>query len=254
MEIKIDGIGIYILVFARIVSMFAFNPIFSRRNIPSQVRGALSVILTMVIAPNVSFPDYVFSIDLKFFILILNQIFVGFCLGFIFNIFYYMMFFVGDFLDIQFGMSVAKIFDPAANIQKSLTGTYINIFFVLYFFMTDTHLTLIKLLAQSFSFIPFDGFLLNQNTTQFILNLMTAVFSFSLKLIFPFIVVEFVLEISMGILMKLIPQIHIFIINLQIKMVVAILLLLAFAHPMAEFIDRYIIVMVDNMVKLFATV
>lgn len=252
MNFVIDGIGIYILVFVRIATMFAFDPILSRRNVTRQLRIGFSILLTLLIAPTVNFNDYVFNLDLQLVMLILNQLFIGFCLSFVFTVFYYLLFFVGDFLDIQFGMSVAKIFDPSSNIQKSLTGTYINIFFVIYFFLTNTHLVIIKLLAQSFKFFPLDKFLLNDNISQFMLNLMTSVFSFSLRLILPFLVVEFILEISMGILMKLIPQIHIFIINLQIKIFVAILLLLAFAHPMAEFIDKYIAIMVDNMVKVIA--
>lgn len=252
MTLVIDDIGIYLLVFIRIAAMFAFDPILSRRNVTSQIRLGFSILLTILIAPTVNFEGYVLNLDLELFILILNQIFIGFCLSFVFSIFYYVLFFVGDFLDIQFGLSVAKIFDPATNIQKSLTGTYINIIFVIYFFLTNTHLILIKLLAQSFKFFPLDKFLFNDDIASFMLNVMTSVFSFSLKLILPFLVVEFILEISMGILMKLIPQIHVFIINLQIKILVAILLLLAFAHPMAEFIDKYIVVMVDNMVKVIA--
>ena len=51
----------------------------------------------------------------------------------------------------------------------------------------------------------------------------------------------------MGVLMKLIPQIHVFVINIQLKMLLGILLLLLFAGPITSFLDNYIRLMFENM-------
>ncbi|MGL5972228.1 MAG: flagellar biosynthetic protein FliR [Oscillospiraceae bacterium] len=250
MTIELEQIGIYILTFARVASMISFNSLFGRKNVSSYVRSGLILLLTILIAPNVQFEDFQFSYDIVFVLMLLNQVLIGFCLNFIFQIFYYMLFFVGDFLDMQFGLSAAKIFDPNTNIQMSLTGNFLNLLFVLYIFVTNSHLTLIKVFADSFKYIPFDTFIFNPKMFEFILNIYTSVFTLGLKLILPFLAVEFILEISMGILMRLIPQIHIFVINIQIKLLVAILLLIIFSVPMAEFIDKYIVIMFDNMTRV----
>ena len=67
----------------------------------------------------------------------------------------------------------------------------------------------------------------------------------------PFMAAEFVLELSMGVLMKLIPQIHVFVINIQFKLLLGILLLLAFANPIATFTDHYMRLMLENLQRAF---
>lgn len=73
----------------------------------------------------------------------------------------------------------------------------------------------------------------------------------ALRLTLPFIAAEFVLELSMGVLMKLIPQIHVFVINIQFKLLLGILLLLAFSSPIASFVDNYMRIMWENLQRAF---
>ncbi len=55
----------------------------------------------------------------------------------------------------------------------------------------------------------------------------------------------------MGVLMKLIPQIHVFVINIQFKLLLGILMLLAFSSPIASFIDNYMRIMLENLQRAF---
>ena len=43
----------------------------------------------------------------------------------------------------------------------------------------------------------------------------------------------------MGVLMKLIPQIHVFVINIQFKILLALFMLWAYAQPINSFLDSY---------------
>ena len=70
------------------------------------------------------------------------------------------------------------------------------------------------------------------------------------NLALPFVAAEFVIEVAMGILMKLIPQMHVFVINIQLKILVGIFLLLAFAQPIGDFMDRYMEAMLHSVETL----
>ena len=52
--------------------------------------------------------------------------------------------------------------------------------------------------------------------------------------------------------MKLIPQIHVFVINMQMKVMLGFVLLLAFSGPIASFLDNYMRVMLENMQWAFS--
>ena len=133
----------------------------------------------------------------------------------------------------------------------SASGNLLNILFVLYILATDSHLLLIRIFTDSFQILPVGAVLISQEGARFFIDLFVSAFSLAMRLVFPFMAAEFVLELSMGILMKLIPQIHIFVINIQFKMLLGLILLLAFAAPVSSFLDNYMRIMLENLQYAF---
>lgn len=248
MTVQFDGIQTFLLVFVRMLCMLAFNPLMSRRNVPRRILTGLSLCMTLVLSPIVTPVPELAGLDMAF--CMLREVFIGFLCGYVFQMFYYLVFFVGDFLDMEFGLSMSKVFDPGTNIQASITGTLLNITFMLYFFATDSHLVLIRLFAASFDIIAVGGMSINIGVNQLMLEVFISVFSLVLHLILPFAVAEFTVEVAMGVLMKLIPQIHVFVINMQTKILVALTLLLLLAPYIGSFIDRYLGIMLENMQRI----
>jgi flagellar biosynthetic protein FliR len=248
MEYTFDSIHLYILVFVRMVGMLVFNPLLSRRNLPAQMRVVMALGLTLLIGPGLdglAVADYD-TLDMLFGML--KGLFVGLVCGFVFQLFYYMLFFAGDFLDVEFGLSMARVFDPGSNIQMSISSNLLSIFFALYLFATNCHLLLIRIFATSYDIVPVGAdTLLGSEVSGFMINLFIGAFSMAVKLTLPFVAAEFVTEIAMGVLMKLIPQINVFVINIQFKMFLGIFLLLAFASPISSFMDNYLRILFENM-------
>lgn len=120
------GLPAYMLVFVRMAAMIGTNPLLSRRNVPAAVRAGLTALLTFLIAPGLT----VAPMDQMTLVLaMLKEFLVGFACGYVFQIFYYMLFFAGDVMDMQFGLSMAKVFDPGTNMQVSVSGNFLNILF-----------------------------------------------------------------------------------------------------------------------------
>jgi len=240
---------LYLMVFARLAGMIGMNPLLSRRNVPSSVRAALVMLMTVLLAPTLQTTGVLSTGSLDLAVGMLRELFVGYVCGFVFQIYYYMIFFAGDMMDTEFGLAMAKVFDPGTNIQMSVSGNLLNLLFVLYLFATNSHLLLIRIFATSFDIVPIGGVHFSPATAQFILQLFASVFSLVLRLAAPFIAAEFIVELSMGVLMKLIPQIHVFVLNIQLKLLLGLILLLAFAGPVGTFIDNYQKLMFEMMEK-----
>lgn len=243
-----ENIDIYVLVFVRIAGIFLLNPIIARTNIPVAVRTALVLCISVLITPAIQIPADFEPGTFDYILNFVKEIAVGFLLGYVFNIFYYMLMTAGDILDTNFGFAMAKVFNPVTNIQSALTSNILNVLFILLFFVTNSHLNLINLAVSSFDIVPigFTGINL-KSASVFAIELFGNIFSLAMKIAIPFIASEFLLEISMGILMKLIPQIHVFVINFQLKILLAIVLLFILAAPIATFIDNYIILLFDEL-------
>jgi flagellar biosynthesis protein FliR len=249
-SIFFDNIYLYILVFVRMAGIILFNPIFQRQNVIAKVKVALILGSTLIIAPVVKLDENFDPTAIDLLLCIGKELFISFIFSFVFYLFYYMLAVAGDLLDTQFGFSMAKVMDPGTNIQTAVTGNIINMLFILYFFITDSHLVLIKMVAYTYGVIPVGvPYIDFEATAKFVFEIFVSSFSLVIRLTFPYIIAEFILEVCMGILMKLIPQIHIFVINLQSKILIAMLLLLVLAYPMTVFIDNYIIIMFENIRK-----
>ncbi|WP_099205305.1 flagellar biosynthetic protein FliR [Scatolibacter rhodanostii] len=253
-SVIIESLSTYILVFCRMGGMIFFNPLLSRKNIPSQVKTALVMGITLLITPSLSATAPSEFTDFVFIWTMIKELFVGFAFGTVFQFFYYMLFAAGDIVDMGFGLSMAKAFDPGANIQVSMSGNIFQILFIMYFFVNNCHLILIKLMVSSYDLVNLGAVTFGSSVGSFMMTLFSSVFTLSIQLALPFIAASFILEISMGLLMKLIPQINVFSIHFQFKVVFGILLLFLFAEPTASFINKYINTMFMSMQELLGVI
>lgn len=247
-DITIENISVYLLVLIRIAAIVGFNPILNNKSVPAQMRAILAFTVTILLAPRVSLPTDIDITGLMYVIAMFKELFIGFILAYVCTIFYYLLITMGEIMDIQFGLSMAKVMDPGTNIQMGISDKIINFFFITMFFLTNGHLNLFRLIFTSYNYLPIGiGTIDFPEIASYGIQVFTDTFALSFKLAVPFIVGEFILEIGLGILMKLIPAIHIFIINMQLKIIVAVILLFVLAQPMAEFIDKYMVYMFEAL-------
>ncbi len=235
-----------LLVFVRMGTMLLTNPILSRRQVPTTLRLAFVLIISILLYPTLDHSAIDETKDLLYALMVMKEFLVGLFFSMIFSFFYYMIFFAGDFMDVLFGLSMAKTFDPTTNIQVSISGQYLNIFFVLYFFATNSHLVMIEIFANSYTLVPI-GVAFDIDIAGFLLSTFTATIELILKLVMPFLVVTMIIEVLLGVLMKLVPQMHLMVINIQLKIIVGIFLLIVLAYPVSLFIDNYIVIALDTM-------
>lgn len=247
-------LDVFILVFSRMGGMIFVNPLFSRRNVPMRVRAGLVFAISILLAPSMDGQAVAAYNGLEMAGAMLKELAFGVSFGLVFQIFFYMLFTAGDLMDTVFGLSMAKVFDPINGLQTTLMGQYLQIMFVLYFFATGSHLLMLKLFSYTFEVIPVGGYTLAVEAVgSFLLSLFNTAFLLIIKLALPFVAAEFLVEGTMGILMKLIPQIHIFMINMQFKIIVGLVLVVLFAQPMGDFVESYLGVLMESMQQLLTT-
>ncbi len=239
-ETLYEQLPVLMLVFLRFTGMLAFNPVLSRRGFPAPARAGLIGALTLLIAP--AFPAAQFAqwTGADLMLAMLRELAVGLVCGSVFQIFYYMLIFAGDQMDMAFGLSMAKAFDPNTHIQMSVSSSFLNLFFIMYLFATNSHLILIRLFSTSFTYLPLGQVVLTRNVLQCVIELFGYGFQLAFQLALPFIAMELILEFAVGILMKFIPQINVFVINIQLKMILGLFLLYAFVPVVSSFLSNYI--------------
>ena len=250
LTVFVDSLPVYLLVFCRIAGIILFNPLLSRSNVPGQVRAGLCLGVTLLLAPGLMDTAGAFAGPALLFGMA-KELLVGLAAGVVFQFFYYLIFLAGDVIDTGFGLSMARAFDPSTSIQMSLSGNLFQLVFIVYFFATNSHLLLIRLIGASYDLVGVGAASLSGRLAQFMTTLFVSAFFLIMQLALPFLAASFVLEMAMGVLMKLIPQINIFSIHFQFKIMFGIILLFLFAVPTGNFLGSYLDNLLVSIQNLF---
>lgn len=235
-----DNFETNLLVFSRVLGIFAFNPILSRRNIPQIVKVVCCILISMiVIMVRQPEPVETGTVIGVYLAMLLKEGFVGAVLGFITDMFFYSVQMSGEIMDMQSGHGMAKVFDPGTNLQMSIMGSFVSFMMYLYFFVINAHLTYIELFVKSFDIIPlgFEG--INPDLGISIVGYFSVVLTLVLKIAMPLIVSQTILQFCVGVLMKSVPQIQIMVINIQLKVGFGFLILFLVAVPLSDLIEKF---------------
>ena len=74
----------------------------------------------------------------------------------------------------------------------------------------------------------------------------------ALKLSMPILAAELVGQLGMGILMKAIPQINVFSINIELKVLIGLVMLFLLIAPISEFLLKAEMEMLDSLSQIIA--
>lgn len=236
----------YLLVLARVSGIFTFNPILSRNGVPSYIKVGGSMLMALVMVAGGGF-DYVMPDGLLPFVFdIAKELLVGAVLGFFVNIMLQVFGLAGEISDMQLGLSMAKSYDPTFG-SAGLITQYYSYWFMLYFFAVGGHLSYIKLFAVSFETIPLGYTSFNINIAYILVMYFETVLTLGLKLAMPVVASSLITEFCLGVLMKAVPSIHVFVLNIQIKLLVGFVVLTASCGAISEFIENIMDIMFTNL-------
>ncbi len=252
-----ESLTLFLYIVARISGFVLFNPLLNRSNFPGIFRAGLILVLSVftfsITEQAVIIPTRIIS----FLIRILMELMVGFVLGMVVHFFFYIPQLAGQAIDTQMGMTMNQIYDAGAQANLSVTAIFLNVLMTLLFFATNGHHTLLKIIITSGVGIPFGEVSIDVPLmVRASLELFVECTILAVKLCLPILVAELLGQLGMGILMKVIPQINVFSINIELKVLIGLLMMLFLISPFSEFFLQIEVTMlkrVEAMLRLLAT-
>ena len=227
---------LFMMILARMSGFVLFNPLFGRQSIPGLVKSGLILLLSVTVYPMTDYRPEIPEMMLALGVHLLLEIAVGYFLGLVMNIFFYIPLLGGETIDTQMGMSMGKTYDPGSQSSVSVTASLFNILMILLFFTANGHHTLLRIILVSGRIVPFGAVALGEELYSAVLELFIECTVMAIKLCMPILAAELLGQVGMGILMKVIPQINVFAINIELKVIVGLALLLVLIVPFSEFL------------------
>lgn len=238
---------IFLFVGCRMTGVIFFNPIFGRSSVPALVKIGLSLGIALNVTyglADINVADYT-TIDLL--LSLVREFAVGYAMGFIMQLFLSIFHIGGELMDLQLGFSMAQMYDPTTNSQVSVTGNILTIMYVLLFFITNSHLTLFAIAAKSYSVIPIGLGGVSNKIGVYVIELFGYILVYALQLALPIIVTEILVEVAVGILMRVVPNINVFVVNMQLKVMVGLIVLLTIIPVLVRFLGKLNMIMLDRI-------
>ncbi|MDN5314244.1 MAG: flagellar biosynthesis protein FliR [Clostridiales bacterium] len=229
----------YLLVLVRSSGFFVLSPIFGRRNLPVRFRLGLALILSVMFIQLYP-PAEIFTSEpsITYVLLVIGEVLVGLIIGYITIVFFALPAIAGQIIDIQLGIGMGAVFDPSMGTQTTYSGMLLNIVMTVYFFTLDGHLKLIRILGLTYERIPVGEVRLNPVLPTVAMEAFFLMVMLAVTLALPIIASALVSEVTMGVLMRAVPNFHAYMVGIPLKIIIGLVVLFAMQPFYLNFLDN----------------
>ena len=208
------------LVMLRCSGLVFTAPIFGHHSVPVLVKFGLSCALTVALVKIAGTTAGTAPLMLAAPI----ELIIGLSLGFILSMAFEAIELAGRVISIQLGLSLGAIFSPTEQEASTAIDPFFSVFAGLLFLAMGLHLAVVQALANSFLVYPVGG---GWNSSLPILGANTIAMALELgvRVAMPIALVLLLVELSVALLARAIPQINVFILGLPLKMLAGLAVL-----------------------------
>lgn len=242
-----QDIEYYLLILVRMTSFVFIAPFFGMSNTPSRTKLGLSVFLSLIFYNLLPEHTVEYGTLLEYTTIIVKEAVAGLLIGFSAYICSTIILFSGRMIDTDIGLSMASMFDTTTKQMSTITGSLYNNLLMLLLLVSNMHVFLLSAMKDSFKLIPIGEVNFNGTLYETMIGFVTSYFIIGFRIVLPVFVVVLVLNVALGIMTKVAPQIHMFSIGIQIK-VLGGLLILFLTASMLPTIANFIFEIMQEMV------
>ncbi len=228
----ISALTFFFLILMRIGPIVALSP-FLGSKLPGGVKIGLAISLSLVLLPHVigvsKIPAPTF--DILFIGYAAKELLMGFILGFLVNVPFYIAQASGVLIDFQRGSSALQVNDPTLSTQASPLGLLYNYVFIVLFYEIGGVFIFLQAVMNSYTAIPADAFIpaiffhMKNGFWNFIMALLTKFTAISMQLAAPSLVAILMTDMFLGIANRLAQQVQIAFLGMSLKSLVGLALL-----------------------------
>ncbi len=242
----------FLLILVRVSCFVFIAPFFSMSNTPARVRLGLSIFISILLYQTLTpAPAVEYSSVLGYAVIIMKEALTGFLIGFGTNMCVSIVNFAGFIADMETGLSMVTIFDPATKQTTSITGSIYQNVLMLMLIATGMYQYLLLALVETFTLIPINGAVFQ--TDKLLLSVIKFLGEYIIigfRICLPIFCTVLLLNAILGVLAKVSPQMNMFAVGIQLKILVG-LAVLFFTAGMLPNATNFIFAQMKKMIFSF---
>lgn len=238
----------FLLLFGRVIGMFAAFPLFGERNVPWSVRIGLTMFITLLLLPTTTAHQ---PLPAANFVMLglgfIRELLVGISIAYLGRLLFGAFQFAVNALDFQSGLSFVQVVNPGSDTSLSVMGQFLNTLMLLLFLELNGHHLLLRALSMSLDAAPLGYASPPLPTASLVARLFGSFVTFGLQLALPAVLLLTLIDIAMGIIGRVVPQLNVFMVALPVKIIVMIVTL-GFTLPVvSDIMERLLGVLSEGL-------
>ena len=246
----------FLLVLVRISCFVYVAPFFSMSNVPRRVKIGFSLFFAYLIYHAVDHNEVVYNSLLGFAVIVMKEALTGFVIGWGAQICTTVTSFAGSIADMEIGLSMVSLIDPTTREQATFTGVLYQYMFTLFMIISGLYQYLLGALVDTFTLIPINGAVFKSEALmESVLMFLGVYIVIGFRIILPIFCAMIFLNCVLGVLAKVSPQLNMFAVGMQLKVLVGLGILFlsmrmlpALADNVFTQMKRMIVSFVEGMV------
>ena len=179
---------------------------------------------------------------LGYIAMMLSEFLVGMAMGYVVLLVFNLIFFSGQLMDFSIGLMMVNAIDPMTQVQVPLTG---NIFFMALMALlvvTGGFHALFLTFFESYYILPIGtaNIIGNASLAWYIVHLLVESTILAVRIALPIVGAMTLVTIALGITVKTIPQLNIFVVGLPLRLIIGMFMLM--------------IIMTANLTPIFTSI
>lgn len=235
--------------FLRVLAMFSTAPLFSMRVIPMRAKIGLAFLVSLCAQAALINQPMIPINGPTALGAVVQQVGIGLAMGFAVRLVFASVELAGEIIGLQMGLNFASFFDPTSNAQISAVARFFGQIAILLFVVMNGHLLIIMAVVESFNSFPVDGNFLEAMAKMQLYKLGASLFSSALWIALPMMALLLFINLTMGIISRVAPQMNIYAIGFPVTLTVGLLGITA-TLPMLE---QPVLTLMQQAIDLFST-
>jgi flagellar biosynthetic protein FliR len=211
--------------FMRVAALFTAAPVFSLRMFPMRARVLLAALITWLIQPLVPAAPVPQTFGPEAFLISFQQVAIGLAMGFLLQMVFQALIFAGQVMAFSMGLGFAFMMDPQNGVQVPVVSQFYLLLATLAFVVSNGHLVLLSLVADSFTVMPvgMDG--LDRAGLWNIVAWGSELFAAAVVMALPVIIALLLVNVGMGVVGRAAPQLNIFAVGFPVALLMGLILM-----------------------------
>lgn len=252
---SLETFEIFLLILVRVSCFMYLAPFYGTRNVPARLKIGLSFFISILIFGFVDQSYVEYTGIIGYAVIVLKEGITGLLIGLAANVCNSIILFAGNIIDMDIGLAMAMEFDPINNSQVTITGNLYNYFILLMLVATNMHHFILNAFVDAFTVIPINGQAFDWSSlVSSMTRYMGDMFVIAFRIVLPVFACIMILNCILGIMAKVSPQMNMFAVGMQLKVLVGLLVLLltinllpSIANFIFEEMKRLMVLFIEGM-------